>query len=93
MKVDTGYRTEIYPSPNSYITVILSVTIIVFLSEGSLEFLATDPQVLGWIPGASRFSEKQRVWNGVHSASSVLVSITEELLGRNSSGFGQENRD
>jgi hypothetical protein len=33
------------------------------------EFLATDPEVLGSIPGASRFSEKQRVWNGVHSAS------------------------
>jgi hypothetical protein len=33
------------------------------------EFLATDPEVLGSIPGASRFSEKQQVWNGVHSAS------------------------
>jgi hypothetical protein len=33
------------------------------------EFLATDPEILGSIPGASRFSEKQRVWNGVHSAS------------------------
>jgi hypothetical protein len=33
------------------------------------EFLATDPEVLGSIPGASRFSEKQWVWNGVHSAS------------------------
>jgi hypothetical protein len=22
------------------------------------EFLATDPEVLGWIPGATRFSEK-----------------------------------
>jgi hypothetical protein len=30
------------------------------------EFLATDPEVPGSIPGASRFS-KQRVW--VHSAS------------------------
>jgi hypothetical protein len=26
------------------------------------------PEVLGSIPGASRFSEKQRVWNGVYSA-------------------------
>jgi hypothetical protein len=34
------------------------------------EFLATDPEVRGSFPGASRFSEKQRVWNGVHSASS-----------------------
>jgi hypothetical protein len=33
------------------------------------EFLATDPEVPGSIPDASRFSEKQRVWNGVHSAS------------------------
>jgi hypothetical protein len=33
------------------------------------EFLATDPEVPGTIPGASRFSEKQRLWNGVHSAS------------------------
>jgi hypothetical protein len=33
------------------------------------EFLATDPQVSDSIPGASRFSEKQRVWKGVHSAS------------------------
>jgi hypothetical protein len=33
------------------------------------EFLATDPEVPGLIPGASRFSEKHRVWNGVHSAS------------------------
>jgi hypothetical protein len=28
-----------------------------------LEFLATDPEVSGSIPGASRFSEKQQVWN------------------------------
>jgi hypothetical protein len=33
------------------------------------EFRATDPEVSGSIPGASAFSEKQRVWNGVHSAS------------------------
>jgi hypothetical protein len=26
------------------------------------EFLATDPEVLGSIPGASRFPEKQQVW-------------------------------
>jgi hypothetical protein len=29
---------------------------------------ATDPEVLGSIPGASRFSERQWAWNGVHSA-------------------------
>jgi hypothetical protein len=33
------------------------------------EFLATDPEVPGSIPGISKFSEKQRVWNGVYSAS------------------------
>jgi hypothetical protein len=33
------------------------------------EFLATDPEVLGSIPVASRFFEKQWIWNGVHSAS------------------------
>jgi hypothetical protein len=36
---------------------------------GLVVFLATDPEVLGSIPGAYRFSEKQWVWNGVHSAS------------------------
>jgi hypothetical protein len=33
------------------------------------EFLSTDREVPGSIPGASRFSEKQWVWIGVHSAS------------------------
>ena len=33
------------------------------------EFLATDTEVLVSIPGATRFSEWQWVWNGVHSAS------------------------
>jgi hypothetical protein len=33
------------------------------------EFLATDPEVPGSFPGATRLSEKQWVWNGVHSAS------------------------
>jgi hypothetical protein len=32
------------------------------------EFLATDPEVPGSIPVATRFS-RQWVWNGVHSAS------------------------
>jgi hypothetical protein len=30
------------------------------------EFLATDQEVSGSIPGAIRFSEKQWVWNGLH---------------------------
>jgi hypothetical protein len=42
-----------------------------------LEFLAANPEVPGSIPNAIRFSEKQWVWNGVHSA---LVRINEELL-------------
>jgi hypothetical protein len=33
------------------------------------EFLATDPEVLGSIPGGSIFSGKQWVWDWVHSAS------------------------
>jgi hypothetical protein len=41
------------------------VEFVVFWSE----FLATDPEVPGPIPGATRFSEKLWVWNGVHSAS------------------------
>jgi hypothetical protein len=51
--------------------------------------LTTDPEVLGSIPGASRFSEAVGLERGPLS----LVSITEELLGRNSSGSGQENRE
>jgi hypothetical protein len=39
------------------------------LWSSSHEFLATDPEVPGSISGPIRFSEKQRVWNGVHSAS------------------------
>jgi hypothetical protein len=33
------------------------------------EFLATDPEVLCSIPGATRLSEKWWFWKGVHSAS------------------------
>jgi hypothetical protein len=43
------------------------------------EFLTANPEVLGSIPGASKFSEQHWVWNGVHSA---LVRINEELLER-----------
>jgi hypothetical protein len=38
------------------------------------EFLATDPEIPGSIPGANRFSEKG-VCNGVHSASWVKLRI------------------
>jgi hypothetical protein len=43
------------------------------------EFLAANPEVLGSISGATKFSVWQWVWNGVHSA---LVRINEELLER-----------
>jgi hypothetical protein len=45
------------------------------------QFLATDPEVLGSIPGASKFSEKQWVWKGVCSASwGQLRSYLEEIV-------------
>jgi hypothetical protein len=45
------------------------------------EFQATDPKVSSSIPSATRFSEKQWFWNGVHSASWVQVrSYLEEKV-------------
>jgi hypothetical protein len=45
------------------------------------ELIATDPEVLGSIPCASRFSEKQWVWNRVHSALwGQLRSFLEEIV-------------
>jgi hypothetical protein len=41
--------------------------------------LAANPEVPGSIPALPNFSEKQWVWNGVHSA---LVRKNEELLER-----------
>jgi hypothetical protein len=41
--------------------------------------LAANPEVSDSIHGATRYSEYQRVWNGVHSA---LVRINEDLLER-----------
>jgi hypothetical protein len=47
-----------------------------------LRHLATDRQVPGSIPGTTIFSEKQWVWNGVHSASWVqLRSYLIEKVG------------
>jgi hypothetical protein len=43
------------------------------------EFLAANTEVPGSIPGATRFSEYQWVWNGVHLA---LARINDELLER-----------
>jgi hypothetical protein len=48
------------------------------------------PEVLGSIPGASKFSLETV---GLERGPLSLVRTTEELLGRNSSGSGQENRD
>jgi hypothetical protein len=44
----------------------------------------------GSIPGATRFSEKQWVWNG--GPLSLMIAI-EELLERISSGSGLESRE
>jgi hypothetical protein len=43
------------------------------------QFLAAKPEVPCSIPSATRFSEWQWVWNGLHSA---LLRINEELLER-----------
>jgi hypothetical protein len=57
------------------------MSVCLFLIELETKFIDTNPEVLGSIPGASRFSEKQRVWNGVHSASwGQLRSYLEEIV-------------
>jgi hypothetical protein len=48
-------------------------------SKDRLCGLVVNPEVPGSITGATRCSEYQWVWNGVHSA---LVRITEELIER-----------
>jgi hypothetical protein len=68
---------------------VLGHLLISFLFS-SLHFLAADSEVPSSIPGATKFSEYQWVWNGVHSA---LVRINEELLERKSSGSGLEKSD
>jgi hypothetical protein len=47
------------------------------------ELLAAEPEFPDPIPGATKFSESQWVWNGVYSA---LVRINEDLLERTDSG-------
>jgi hypothetical protein len=49
------------------------------------QVLCIDPEVQGPIPGATKFSLKCCVWNGVR--------MIEELLQRKDSGFDLENRD
>jgi hypothetical protein len=46
-----------------------STFFIIDLCAPVVRVLATDPEVSGFIPGTIRFSEKQWVWTGVHSAS------------------------
>jgi hypothetical protein len=53
-------------------------------------FLATDPEVSGSIPEATRFF---RIVVGLERGSLSLVRITEELLERKYTGFGLENRN
>jgi hypothetical protein len=55
--------------------------------EGASEFLATDPEVPGSIPGATRFSEKVV---GLERGPLSLLRIIEELFQGNS-GSGLEN--
>jgi hypothetical protein len=49
------------------------------------EFLATDPEILSLIPGATRFSEKVV---GLERGPLSFVRITEELLELKSSSSG-----
>jgi hypothetical protein len=51
------------------------------------EFLATDPEAPGTIPG--HYKKKKVV--GLEQGPLSLVSTTEELLGGNSSGSGLES--
>jgi hypothetical protein len=44
------------------------------------EFLATDPEVTGSIPGLTKFSEKYGIWNGVHLASWAQMSYLNEKV-------------
>jgi hypothetical protein len=55
------------------------------LNQAMSEFLDANSEVPGSIPGATKVSESQWVWNGVHSA---LVRINKELK---SSGSGLKN--
>jgi hypothetical protein len=52
------------------------------------EFLATDPEVPGSIPDTIKKKVVGLEWGPLS-----LVSTTEGLLGRNSSGFGLEIRE
>jgi hypothetical protein len=62
---------------------MLTVTSVVWWSE----FLVTDPEVPGSIPGTT----KKVV--GLERSPLSLVSTTEELLGSNNSGSGLERRE
>jgi hypothetical protein len=64
-RVFSGY-VNVIQLCNFYVDVAYSRTASVIYRS---DVLTTDPEVPGSIPGATRFSEKWWVWNGVHSAS------------------------
>jgi hypothetical protein len=52
-----------------FVVVNVAITDMGFIFHLMFDVLAADPEVPGSILDASRFSEKQRAWNGVRSAS------------------------
>jgi hypothetical protein len=77
--------SELYRSSDRRLSAKLLPTFSVVQSS---EFLATDPEVLGSIPGTTR---KKVVC--LERGPLSLASTTVELLGRNNSGSGLENRE
>jgi hypothetical protein len=69
MKIRIAERIELYPWLTIRSRTRSSGMTCERKRKQTSEFRATDPEVPGSIPGATRFSEKSWVWNGVHSAS------------------------
>jgi hypothetical protein len=90
------FKVKAFPynlsSPNTYNKSFkqLLITARPRMWSSSQEFLATDSDVPGSIPTTARFFLEVV---GLERGPLSLVSTTEELLGRNSSGFGLENRE
>jgi hypothetical protein len=58
-------------SRSNSLLVSIKISVIFFMTASMVwwsEFLTANPEVLGSIPGAARFSKWQWVWNGAHSA-------------------------
>jgi hypothetical protein len=69
-KINLFVRQPLRPCPHFYLAAPSRlVQRLMFLT-----CLATDPVVPDSIPGATRFSEKWWVWNGVHSASWIQLN-------------------